>query len=397
MFRPSSAARGTTRAEALARLIGAATLAGCTAVSGPPGDAVRPPAPAPALAYERLDPAAVRVEAQERTVEDHFLLDIYGWLHHERYISYRVEFPDGDGDGDGDGEGGVAHWLVPDGDGPHPSVMVFPILAGTHVVSEGLAKALVNRGFAVLRMEREPLDLEQADDPAAPARAFRKALADARRLLDWLVTRPETDTEHVAAAGISLGGILAATLVGQDPRVDAGFFVMAGGGLGELLYDSGEKPVRAFRDRVLEQRGLQTREEFVALLRPHVTDVDPLRWAAHVDPRRVLLVSGRFDRVVPRERTEALWEALGRPRWVRFPAGHYQLFPFFWWAAGRGADHLQQVFGIELPPACPTRSVTGITSRSAATSDRLVRGRTAAPPAHFSGRVRRPMRSREAR
>ena len=63
----------------------------------------------------------------------------------------------------------------------------------------------------------------------------------------------------------------------------------------------------------------------------------------YVDPERVLLISGRFDRVIPPRQTEALWEELGRPRWIRLPVGHYQVFPFFWWAVGRGADHLDRV------------------------------------------------------
>ena len=67
--------------------------------------------------------------------------------------------------------------------------------------------------------------------------------------------------------------------------------------------------------------------------------------AAQIDPERVLLISARFDRVIPPDRTRALWLALGRPRWLTVPTGHYQLVPYFWWAVGRGADHLDRVFG----------------------------------------------------
>jgi hypothetical protein len=58
----------------------------------------------------------------------------------------------------------------------------------------------------------------------------------------------------------------------------------------------------------------------------------------------VLLVSARFDRVIAPERTRALWQAMGRPRWLVVPTGHYQLVPYFWWAVGQGADHLDRVF-----------------------------------------------------
>lgn len=223
-------------------------------------------------------------------------------------------------------------------------VVVFPILAGSHVVSEGVARVLVQRGFAVLRLERQALELATAADPRIVSDTFRATLDDACRLIGWLSAQPRIDAGRVAAAGVSLGGIMAASLVGMDPRVSAGFFVMAGGGLAEILYDSEEHPVERFRDRILDTEGLATRADFVERMRPLTRPVDPLTWAGPVDPARVLLVSGRFDRVIPPARSRALWEALHRPRWVRLPVGHYQLLPFFFWAIDRGADHLDRVF-----------------------------------------------------
>jgi hypothetical protein len=29
------------------------------------------------------------------------------------------------------------------------------------------------------------------------------------------------------------------------------------------------------------------------------------------------------------------------------PTGHYQIVPYFWWAAGQGADHLDRVFATD--------------------------------------------------
>jgi hypothetical protein len=75
--------------------------------------------------------------------------------------------------------------------------------------------------------------------------------------------------------------------------------------------------------------------------------MDPLTWADRIDPERVLLVSARFDRVIPEDRTRALWQAMGRPRWLVVPTGHYQIVPYFWWAAGQGADHLDRVFATD--------------------------------------------------
>ena len=285
--------------------------------------------------HEPLDPASVSIEPEERTVESSWTLDLYTWFHSKHYSSSRLVFPGSER------EEVVAHLLLPDGPGPYPVVMVFPILAGSHVVSEGLAKALISHGYAVARLERPPVDLA---DPAVGPQEFSKAISgavvDGRRLIDFLATHPRVDEHRLASAGVSLGGIQALLLAQTDPRVRGGFYVMVGGGLAELLWDSAEKPIRAFRERIRAEWALETREAFVESLRNMTREVDPLTYAPLLKPGVVLLASGRFDRVMPPPRTEALWQALGKPRWIHLPVGHYQLAPFFWWTAARGADHL---------------------------------------------------------
>jgi dienelactone hydrolase len=292
-----------------------------------------------------VPPEAFVVTPEAPIVEDSIILDVYAWLKGTDYESFRVDFPGADG------EPARAHLLVPEGRGPHPAVIVFPIRGGSHVVSEALAKALVERGYAALHLERRPLfPSDEAEvDLARTAGRLRSQLLNGRRLLDWLVRDPRIDPERIAAAGVSLGGMLAATLMGSDERIKAGFFIMAGGGLPEIIHDSAEERMRWFRERARAATGARDREEFVAMLRPYVEDVDPLTWAPRIDPDRALLVSARFDRVVPGERARSLWEAMGRPTWVSVPSGHHAMLPFFWWAAGRGADLLDRVLAEPAP------------------------------------------------
>jgi len=306
----------------------------------PPIDAALAPAPVPREAFV--------VTPEAPTVEDSFILDLYTWLKGSDYDSFRVEFPGVDG------APARAHLLLPPGPGPHPAVIVFPIRGGSHVVSEAVAKALVERGYAAAHLERRPLfpRKETQVDFAVTAGRLRSQLLNGRRFLDWLAADPRIDPERLAAAGVSLGGMLAATLMGIDDRIKAGFFIMAGGGLPEIIHDSADGRLRWFRERARDATGLETRDAFVTELRSFVEDVDPLTWAPRIDPDRALLVSARFDRVVPGERTRVLWEAMGRPTWVRVPSGHYEILPFFWWSVGRGADLLDRVFA-ETPAVEP--------------------------------------------
>lgn len=290
------------------------------------------------LQYAPLDLADVRAVPEDITVEDSIVLHGYTLFHDKSYRALRVETRDEAG------EPVVAHLLIPPGQGRHPAIVVFPILAGSHVVSEALAKVFVHRGYAVLRLERRALDLENATDADHVSRSLSSAIRDARRLLDWLVTRPEIDPARIGTAGVSLGSLLACLLQAVDERVSAGFFALTGGGLAELIHDSTEHAVRVFRDHLIEAQDLRNREAFLAYLDPHSVWVDPLTYAGRLDPDSVLMLSGRFDAVIPPERARALWQALGQPHWIKVPTGHYQAMTLLWYGAARGADHFDRRF-----------------------------------------------------
>jgi len=318
-------------------------LALCLACSTTPytagtGERSPVPAPEPQLQHTSMAPEFFKVEPEPITVDGNFILDLYTFFHRRDYRTYRVTYP-----GHEDREV-VAHLTIPPGDGPFPTVIVFPILhPGARIVSEAAAKAFVRRGYLVAWLEREDVQFQYSERPDLPTEALTLSVKDARRLLDWLVTRDDVDPGRIASAGVSLGGIQACLLHSADKRVRAGFYVLAGANPSELLYDSREQPVRSYRDNVLRKLSLSTREEFVAHMRPLTNSIDPALRASAIKPASVLLATGRFDHVIPPAQSEQLWEALGRPKRIRLPIGHYQLLPFFWWLMARGADHFDEV------------------------------------------------------
>jgi hypothetical protein len=283
-----------------------------------------------------LDLTQVKVQPEGLIVEQNWFLDAYTLLHARDYSAFRVVFDASDG------SEARAHMLLPPGPGPHPAFVVFPILAGSHFTAELLAKMLVRRGFAVAWLERRALVLETAEDPDELVEKMRLSILDARQLLDWLAHHPRIDESRLLAGGVSLGSMQAATLAAVDPRIQGALLLLTGGGLAEILYDANETPVRIFRDRMIAKLGLADREAFVSRLRPMTRLVDPLTWAHRVDPRRVYMVSGVFDRVLHPARARSLWEELGHPRWRRVPTGHYQAFPFMFSATAAGARHLER-------------------------------------------------------
>src|SRR5262249_27762455 len=153
-------------------------------------------------------------------------------FHSRDYKSFRLVMQDEDG------EDRIGHLLIPPGEGPYPAVVAFEILDGPNDVSEGMAKALVNRGYAVARMERRSLDFFHQSDGKSVRTRVRQGVVAARRLLDWLVTHPKIDPNRLAAAGVSVGSIEALLLTDCDSRIQGGFYVLTGGDLPGILYDS---------------------------------------------------------------------------------------------------------------------------------------------------------------
>jgi hypothetical protein len=334
---------GRASARFLAPLLFLAlATASCTSTSGPGEAPHEPPAggsltPLGFFDYKPLDPETVHVQPEGLMVEQSWVLDLYTLFHSRDYKAFRLVMTDEQG-----GER-IGHLLLPPGDGPFPAVVAFEILDGPHDVSEGMAKALVNRGYAVARMERRALDLPHQNSGEVVRDRLREGVIDARRLLDWLVTHPKVDATRVAAAGVSIGSIQALLLAACDPRIRGGFYIMTGGNLAEILYDSSETPVREFRDRRMAAHGWTTREEWIAGVRALTEPVDPLTYAGYLDPRKQMIASGRLDTVISSRYAQQLWQALGEPRWYKLPCGHYTVFPFFWWIVGRGADHLDSL------------------------------------------------------
>lgn len=262
-------------------------------------------------------------------------------------------------------------------EGPYPMVVVFPVLSNGHIISEILSKELTRAGYATLRAEGYKLELDKIDSVQAAMDRFRHTILDARALTDLVSEFPEIDEDKIAVAGISLGGIMSATMMGVDPDIGAGAFIMGGGGLSEILHDSEQKSLESFREeiftagilaltggssalsgaiigsemvnteamddttiaelreRLIEIHKIKTREEFIAFTEPYTNPLDPSRYAGSLDPCRTMVLSATRDDIIPEERTKELWERLGKPEWNKVLAGHYSFALYFYWATDK--------------------------------------------------------------
>jgi dienelactone hydrolase len=222
-----------------------------------------------------------------------------------------------------------AEYFRPFGAGPRPAVIVLHILGADFALSRYLAARLADRGVAALFVklpyygERRPAGGQKrflSTDMERSLLSMRQGVCDVRRATAWLATQPNVDPQKLGVTGISLGGIVSAVAASVDPTLNRAVFMLAGGGLADILWDMPE----AARYRKLWIEAGRTRADLEAITKP----LDPLTYAERLRGKQVLMIAGNVDEIIPPSAARALWNAAGRPpiRW--YDCGHYSAAGF---------------------------------------------------------------------
>lgn len=222
------------------------------------------------------------------------------------------------------------HGFVVSGEGP--VVVVLPHLEGTDRLARFLARSFANAGFQVLAV----LPPTTALNPEATLEEGL-AMLRTRVRVGRLAVRMASSELHATCTillGVSLGAVTAIPVAALEPRVDGVVAMLAGGDLPWIAAHSNEPALRILR---LEDR---TREDLADAI-ARIAVVEPLFWAARIDPSRVLLVRALFDQVIPAPASRVLRTALGLPREKIYPSGHYSFALFLPLALRSAIDHAE--------------------------------------------------------
>ncbi len=219
-------------------------------------------------------------------------------------------------------------------EGSHPGLLISPILGGRNKVSYHFARYFSEHGYHCIVVQRPPDLKADVTNPKEFENRIRNAVIRDRVALEWLSQQPEVDGDFLGSFGISYGGIKNVVLAGIDDRLKANVFALSGGDLASIFMTSNEDKLVEIREQLMEQYQWDLNRTEEELRRIFVTE--PLSFAPYVDPANTLLILSRMDATVPRENGELLREALGYPKTIYIPAGHYSaalytgmiLFPF---------------------------------------------------------------------
>jgi len=166
--------------------------------------------------------------------------------------------------------------------------------------------------------------------------AFRQAVIDTMALCDYLTERKEV--KNIGIVGISLGAIILNTVMGVENRIKAGVSILGGGNIHYIFirslitmpwviygffhglkirdYKMVTKDYIKFLKEVRE-KGIENVEcKWKWFL------IDPLTYSHLNQPRKVLLINGYFDLIIPFKAVIQLWNFLGRPEKLFLPSTH---------------------------------------------------------------------------
>ncbi|MEZ4265245.1 MAG: hypothetical protein R3F39_02615 [Myxococcota bacterium] len=241
----------------------------------------------------------------------------------------------------GEGGGITAHWYRPKQASPRSAVgiVVLPIQGGDYEVSTHFAEAFAAMGYHALRFERraEWLVAERPlEDMTALLERYRQDVRDG--MTAWLA-RPDGPA-RLGLFGVSMGAGVGAAVAGVDARIGASVLCIGGSGLARVLMETTDTEIRQYRDALAARLG-QDLPTLSKTLDAALAPLDPEHDARGMNPATTLFITARFDRVVRWREGLALWDAIGRPRRVILPCGHYSavvFVPWIRWLARRWFD-----------------------------------------------------------
>ena len=203
-----------------------------------------------------------------------------------------------------------------------PALLCLHILGGNMELTRGIARAAQYRGMHAFMLQMPGYGRRKGKRDRRDIRLFqhraRQAAADVQRARDCIASLAGIDPSRIYLEGISLGGIVGALSAGLADEFAGQFFLLAGGGLKEMLRKGkrdSKKILEAFH-----RAGIRGAE-----LDEILDSVDPARLAHRLDPRKTWLYSAKADTVVPPSQARLLARMANLPEshhmWIE--GGHY--------------------------------------------------------------------------
>ncbi|MFI5350325.1 MAG: alpha/beta hydrolase family protein [Elusimicrobiota bacterium] len=213
--------------------------------------------------------------------------------------------------------------------GPVPLVFISPLPVKHRKSMLGYCeKTVIKRSMACAYLEAdkspwEMLDNMNAEDPQASVAAlsaFRKTILNtieaSEIALDYLGSDARLDHEKTAAAGFSLGGIMASLMAQRDERIKTLVLMFSGADLADIVMTKkqGNKQWEAqlghFRSGLAKATDIKSAESLKDYLEKELADVEPMQGVDAMRDLPTFMANPRKDELIPKNAVDAYRAAM---------------------------------------------------------------------------------------
>ena len=215
-------------------------------------------------------------------------------------------------------------WFESTAPGKQAAILFNPILGGDYPLERGICRFFARHGFHVALVHRKTLKISPTQPVAQVELLLRQGIIRIRQIVDWMAANDRVDERRMGSYGISMGGIATVITAAVEPRLRVRVVALAGGAIPDILATSTDRLLAKPRARYLARNGIDL-PTLEGQLRAAIR-TDPVRLAPYVDGGGLLMFIAVFDRTIGYANAMRLWRALGEPRVVFLPCGHYTAY-----------------------------------------------------------------------
>lgn len=213
---------------------------------------------------------------------------------------------------------------LPEGPPPFPLICLTPILGRLAFLEDlfferRFARFFSSHGLAVALIDRPIFEFDRNRNIEQIQEYLQGSVIRNQAVLDYLLQKKEIRPDRIGSFGISFGAVVNCLWAAQDTRLKAHVFALAGGNLPEIFLSSRDPLMRSYLKAVSEAVPKnQLKDTLQEALKP-----DPLEVCSKIPQEDILMLLAVFDRVVRLRYGLDLWRALGKPKTLFLPFGHY--------------------------------------------------------------------------
>lgn len=175
------------------------------------------------------------------------------------------------------------------------TILLMPPTGGENLLDRNNANHFCKRGYRVVILSHWDFQDEASLIPTMHDRGAIRTLSAVRNTLDFInPQRPH----QVGILGTSVGAISAAIGMGVDLRISAGFFIVGGGGMVDIITESTEKNLTELRGKRMKENSFKSLEEYRSYLAKYIK-IDPLDFASELKNRPTSFIIAQQDITVP--------------------------------------------------------------------------------------------------